>query len=79
MSAATADLAIATGDAGHQYGDFWALRHCTLSLPAGSITAVVGPNGAGKTTLLNMLMGLLPASAGELRVDGARPGTNPDS
>lgn len=70
--------AVATMDAGRRYGDFWALRHCTLSLPAGSITAVVGPNGAGKTTLLNMLVGLLPASEGRLHVDGERPSSNPD-
>lgn len=72
------DTAISTVGAGRRYGDFWALRDCTLSLPAGSITAVVGPNGAGKTTLLNMLVGLLPASEGELSVDGARPSSTPD-
>ena len=55
----------ATG-AGRRYGRFWALRGCTLSLPDGSITALVGPNGAGKTTLLNLLVGLLPASEGQL-------------
>jgi ABC-2 type transport system ATP-binding protein len=72
------DAAIATVGAGRRYGDLWALRDCTLSLPAGSITALVGPNGAGKSTLLAMLMGLLPATAGELRVDGERPSSTPD-
>jgi ABC-2 type transport system ATP-binding protein len=71
------DTAIETVGAGHRYGDFWALRDCSLSLPAGSITAVVGPNGAGKTTLLNMLVGLLPASEGGLRVVGERPSSRP--
>jgi ABC-2 type transport system ATP-binding protein len=75
---AAADAAIATVDAGRRYGEFWALRDCTLSLPAGSITAVMGPNGAGKTTLLNMLVGLLPASEGQLRVAGAQPSTRPE-
>jgi ABC-2 type transport system ATP-binding protein len=71
------EVAIETASAGHRYGDFWALRECNLSLPAGSITAVVGPNGAGKTTLLNMLVGLLPASEGELRVVGEQPSSRP--
>jgi ABC-2 type transport system ATP-binding protein len=75
---AAADAAIVTVGAGHRYADFWALRDCTLSLPAGSITAVVGPNGAGKTTLLNMLVGLVPASEGELRVGSAQPSTKPE-
>jgi ABC-2 type transport system ATP-binding protein len=70
--------AIETAGAGRRYGDLWALRECTLSLPAGSITAVVGPNGAGKTTLLTMLVGLLPASEGQLRVAGAQPSSEPE-
>jgi ABC-2 type transport system ATP-binding protein len=70
--------AIETVGAGHRYGDFWALRNCTVSLPASSITAVVGPNGAGKTTLLNMLVGLLGASEGRLCVDGAQPSSTPE-
>ena len=70
--------AIATVGAGRRYRDFWALRDCTFSLPAGSVTAVVGPNGAGKTTLLNLLVGLLPPSEGQLRVDGAPPSSHPD-
>jgi ABC-2 type transport system ATP-binding protein len=64
--------------AGRRYGEFWALRDVTLSLPAGSITAVVGPNGAGKTTLLNLLVGLLPLSEGSMRVVGEEPNSRPD-
>ena len=72
------NAAVEVRGAGHRYGDFWALRDCTLALPAGSITAVVGPNGAGKTTLLNMLVGLLPPSEGELRVVGEQPSAKPE-
>src|SRR5260370_22895971 len=72
------NAAVETMSAGRRYGDLWALRECTLSLPAGSITAVVGPNGAGKTTLLTMLVGLLPASEGELHVAGAQPSSKPE-
>jgi iron complex transport system ATP-binding protein len=41
---------------------------CTLE--AGRWTAVVGPNGAGKSTLLRVLAGLLPATHGEVRLQG---------
>lgn len=74
----TAGTGITTVGAGRRYRDFWALRECTVSLPSGSITAVVGPNGAGKTTLLNVLVGLLPVSEGEVRVDGVRPSSRPE-
>ncbi|MBV9793631.1 MAG: ATP-binding cassette domain-containing protein, partial [Actinobacteria bacterium] len=43
---------------GKRYGSTWALRECTLAIPAGHVAALVGPNGAGKTTLLNLAVGL---------------------
>lgn len=58
---------------GKRYGSAWALRDCTLELPARSVTALVGPNGAGKTTLLHLAVGLIEASAGGVRVLGASP------
>jgi len=45
----------------------------SFSIPAGSIVGVIGPNGSGKTTLLEMLLGLLPTAAGDLRVLGEVP------
>jgi ABC-type multidrug transport system ATPase subunit len=48
---------------GKRYGRTWALRECTLAVPAGRVAALVGPNGAGKTTLLNLAVGLAGPSA----------------
>src|ERR671934_2759596 len=58
---------------GKRFGDQWALRDCTLALPAGRVVGLVGPNGAGKTTLLQLCVGLLEPSAGEIAVFGRDP------
>jgi ABC-2 type transport system ATP-binding protein len=58
---------------GRRYGAKWALRDCTLEIPAGTVTALVGPNGAGKTTLLEMAVGLNRPSAGSISVLGLSP------
>jgi ABC-2 type transport system ATP-binding protein len=61
---------------GKRYGATWALRGCTLAVPAGRVAALVGPNGAGKSTLLNLAAGLTAPSAGEVSVLGGQvPGT----
>ena len=58
---------------GRRYGSTWALRDCTVAIPAGHVAALVGPNGAGKTTLLNLAAGLAAPSAGRVTVLGGRP------
>jgi ABC-2 type transport system ATP-binding protein len=61
---------------GKRYGGTWALRECTLAVPAGHVAALAGPNGAGKTTLLNLAVGLAAPSAGAVTVLGGRaPGS----
>src|SRR5271169_3444697 len=61
---------------GKRYGGTWALRECSLAVPAGHVAALVGPNGAGKTTLLNLAVGLATPSAGGVTVLGGRaPGS----
>jgi len=52
------------------YGDVPVLRGIDLSIPAGSITALIGANGAGKTTLLRAISGIIHAEAGTIRYDG---------
>jgi ABC-2 type transport system ATP-binding protein len=61
---------------GKRYGGTWALRECSLAIPAGHVVALVGPNGAGKSTLLNLAVGLTAPSAGAVTVlDGRPPGS----
>ena len=64
---------IETSGLGKRYGRTWALRDCTLTIPAGRLAALVGPNGAGKTTLMNMAAGLAVPDAGTVTVLGGQP------
>lgn len=50
------------------YGRSSVLRGLDLSIPAGSVTALVGANGVGKSTLLRVLTGELPVRSGAVRV-----------
>lgn len=47
------------------------LRGVSFALPAGECLAVIGPSASGKTTLMRLIMGLWPALAGKVRLDGA--------
>jgi NitT/TauT family transport system ATP-binding protein len=47
-----------------------AIGELTFTVPDGRFTCVVGPSGCGKTTLLRCIAGLLPATAGEIEVEG---------
>jgi ABC-2 type transport system ATP-binding protein len=66
-----------TSAAGKEYGRQWALRDCTLTIPAGKVVGLVGPNGAGKSTLLQLAAGLLTPTAGTITVLGGQPGSSP--
>ncbi|MGQ0509269.1 MAG: ABC transporter ATP-binding protein [Betaproteobacteria bacterium] len=59
--------ALATG-----YGRAQVLFGLDLELLEGEVVALLGRNGAGKSTTLKSLMGLVPATAGEVRFRGAR-------
>jgi ABC-2 type transport system ATP-binding protein len=64
---------------GKRYRRSWALRDCTLEIPAGHVVALVGPNGAGKTTLLSLAVGLATPTTGAVTVLGGVPAGSPDA
>jgi ABC-2 type transport system ATP-binding protein len=51
----------------------WALRNVDLTVPDGSITALVGPNGSGKSTLIRSWIGFERATEGRLVTGGVDP------
>jgi branched-chain amino acid transport system ATP-binding protein len=61
-----------------RYGDMEAVRGISFEIAPGEAVGLLGANGAGKTTVLKTLMGLVPATAGRIELDGrllhARPG-----
>jgi len=46
------------------------LHHVSLDIEPGEFIAIVGPSGGGKTTLLKVMLGLLPPTEGDVRVEG---------
>lgn len=53
-----------------RYGEKAAIKHVSLSIAAGSKTAIIGPTAAGKTQLLNVMTGLTIPQEGEVAYDG---------
>ena len=69
--------AIETHGLTKRYPRVTALSDCSITVPAGRISALVGPNGAGKTTLLRMLAGLARPTGGTAAVLGGAPRQDP--
>lgn len=62
--------AIETYDLHYRAGKTFELRDLTLNVREGSIYGFLGPNGAGKTTTIKLLMGMLRAGGGRIKVLG---------
>ena len=56
-----------------RFGHFTAVDHVDLQVTSGEIVGLLGANGAGKTTLIRLLLGLLPASEGDVALFGTVP------
>ena len=52
------------------YGEKYVLKNISLSVKAGSKTAIIGPTAAGKTQLLYILSNLIPPDSGTVEFDG---------
>jgi zinc/manganese transport system ATP-binding protein len=75
-----------TGDAALIFEDVGVVRDrqliwsgATFTVPSGGIVGVIGANGAGKTTLLHVILGLVQAATGRVKVFGKSPGAENDS
>jgi ABC-2 type transport system ATP-binding protein len=53
-----------------RYGSFTAVRELSFTVEPGQVLGLVGPNGAGKTSTLRCLAGIIPATAGQVRIAG---------
>lgn len=47
------------------------IKGLSFSLAAGEVLGIIGPSGSGKSTLARLLVGVWPAAAGKVRLDGA--------
>ena len=65
-----ADTSVEFQDVSFASGDRTILDHVSLTVPSGSITAVVGPSGGGKTTLCNLIARFWDVQSGKITVGG---------
>jgi sulfate/thiosulfate transport system ATP-binding protein len=54
-----------------RFGDFTAVDDVSISVPTGSLTALLGPSGSGKSTLLRVISGLEQPDAGRVVIEGS--------
>ena len=68
---ASAGAVVRVRGASKHYGAVRAVDGVDLAVQRGELFGLIGHNGAGKSTLFKMMLGLIPATAGEIAIDGA--------
>lgn len=63
-------IKIQVNDLTKQFGDLTVLDGINFNIKQGELVAIVGPTGCGKTTFLNTLSKLMPATKGQILIDG---------
>jgi sulfate transport system ATP-binding protein len=70
-------MSIVVEGASKKFGDFQALDDVSLTVPDGSLTALLGPSGSGKSTLLRIIAGLEVPDAGCVEISGENATAKP--
>ncbi|NMG66576.1 ATP-binding cassette domain-containing protein [Azoarcus indigens] len=73
-AAGTTDAVVTVRGVRKHYGAVHAVDGVDLDIRRGELFGLIGHNGAGKSTLFKMMLGLVPASAGEIRIGGVAVG-----
>ena len=70
MSSSEPQVKIKVNNLTKRFGDLTVLNDICFEIKTGELVAIVGPTGCGKTTFLNTLSKLMPATAGDILIDG---------
>jgi sulfate/thiosulfate transport system ATP-binding protein len=70
-------MSIVIEGASKRFGDFQALEDVSLTVPDGSLTALLGPSGSGKSTLLRVIAGLEEPDTGTVLIGGENATAKP--
>ena len=70
-------LAVKLADVSKRYSDVTAVDHLDLDVKKGEILGLLGPNGSGKSTTLKMILGLVKADSGLIKVLGVNVKDDP--
>jgi sulfate/thiosulfate transport system ATP-binding protein len=63
-------MSIIVENASKRFGDFQAVDDVSITVPDGSLTALLGPSGSGKSTLLRIIAGLESPDSGRIMIQG---------